>query len=188
MVCLRRHATADAAECNVGDAVDDRNALPLSIPIEADAEAAKNDGKDHQAIGAADETHVILVEAKAVLLPNDHGVHAGGQAWEAARLCAHTDLGAGRFSALAGLEAAETAEHPLAALVVGPAGSRIYVIERLLAHVHLSAWHADRRGAPAARFGAGGPEHRDLHFIAVAGVGTESAAIFSIRLLRRLPV
>jgi len=48
VVDLGRHTTAYAAEGHISNAIDDADTGPLSIPIEANANAAENYGKTHQ--------------------------------------------------------------------------------------------------------------------------------------------
>ena len=80
VVSLSRHAASNAAEGHIGNAIDNVDASSLSIPIEANANAAEDYRKAHQTVGTADETDIVFVETKAVLVSNEHGVGTGRKA------------------------------------------------------------------------------------------------------------
>ena len=86
VVDLSRHTTAYAAEGHISNAIDDVDTGPLSIPIEANANAAENYGKAHQTVGTADETDIVLIKTEAVFIADQHGVGTGSKAWAYARL------------------------------------------------------------------------------------------------------
>ena len=118
MIGLSCHAARNTAKGDVRDAVDDANAGLFSIPVETDADAAENDGKAHQAVTAPDEPDIVLIEAKAVLVANEHRVGTSSQARAATRLEAHTRDRTSAIAALSRLQTAASSKVALAALVV----------------------------------------------------------------------
>jgi len=61
IVALGCHATTHTAEGDVRNAVDDIDTGSFSIPVETDPDAAEDDGEAHQAVGATDEAHIVLI-------------------------------------------------------------------------------------------------------------------------------
>ena len=170
MVDLGRHTPAYATEGNISNAVDDIDTGPLSIPIEANANAAKDDSKAHQTVGTADETDVVLVETEAVFIADQHAVGTGGEAGAYACLQTHARDGAGAITTLSRLKAAATTKVTLTTLIVAPPRSGLNVIQSLLSQVSLRAWEANHTGDPTGTCLEWRLTHGNGKLIGVAGV------------------
>lgn len=165
MVDLSRHAPRYTTEGNVSNTIDNIDACPLSIPIEANANAAEDDSKAHEAIGTADETDVVLIEAKTILVSNQHTVGAGSKTWAYARLQTHTRDRASAITTLSRLQAAATTKVTLAALVVAPTRSGLNVIQSLLPQVSLCTREANHTRDPTRTSFEWRLTHRNGEFV-----------------------
>lgn len=181
---LGSHAAGNAAEGDVGGAVDAGRAHFLAVPVEADADAAEDARKDLQAVAAADEADVVLVQAQAVPVSDEHAVDAGGDAWAEAGLQAHARHRAAAVAHPAGLQAAAAAVVALAALVVGPARPGLDVVQRLVPRLEVGAGEAKHRATPAARLRAWGLAHGDVKLGGPADEGREGLAVLALHILR----
>jgi hypothetical protein len=65
-----RHATRHAAEYNVSDEVNDSNNGIVSVKINTDVKKGGNARQNLKAIVASNETNIILVKSKTILLHN----------------------------------------------------------------------------------------------------------------------
>ena len=192
MVDLGRHTTAYAAKGHISNAIDDADTGPLSIPIEANANAAENYGKAHQTVGTADETDIVPVETEAVFVADQHGVGAGSKAWAYARLQTHARDRAGAITTLSRLQATATTKVPLTTFIVAPSRSGLNVIQCLLPQVSLCTRKANHTGDPTRTGLEWRLAHRDGKLVAVASVWAKCCPILawygtSVRTKDRMP-
>ena len=179
VVDLGRHTTAYAAEGHISNAIDDADTGPLSIPIEANANAAENYGKTHQTVGTADETDIVLVKTKTIFVADQHGVGTSSKAWAYARLQAHAGDRAGAITALSRLQATAATKVPLTTFVIAPPRSGLNVIQCLLPQVSLCTREANHTRDPTRTGLEWRLTHGDGEFVAVASVRAKSCPILS---------
>mmetsp|Transcript_25530 Transcript_25530/g.70512 ORF Transcript_25530/g.70512 Transcript_25530/m.70512 type:complete len:281 (-) Transcript_25530:112-954(-) len=137
VIDLGRHATGHAAKDGVGEAPRDAGGNVNGVAIREASDNVAAAGQNLQAVGAPNETDIILIQFQLVLLTNHHGRRRYGQTWTAARFQTHAGYGALFVTALAGLQTATTPKISLTTLIIGPSGSRIDMIQRLVTDVHL---------------------------------------------------
>lgn len=98
------HASADAAESDIRHEIDGHHASVIPVEIDADVEARGDARQPLQAVVAANDTHVILVQSEGVLLHDQSLGRARGHPGEAGALEAHAELGAALLSQIARLK------------------------------------------------------------------------------------
>lgn len=179
MVDLSRHTTAYATEGDISNAIDDADTGPLSIPIEANANAAENYGKTHQTVGTADETDIVLVETEAVFVADQHGVGTSSKAWAYARLQAHAGDRTGAVTAFSRLQATATTKVTLTTFVIAPSRSGLNVIQCLLPQVSLCTREANHTGDPTRTGLEWRLAHRDGKLVGVASVAAKGCPILA---------
>lgn len=123
-----------------------------------------------QTVVASNETNVVFIQSKAVLLHDHRLSRAHSHTREATSLQAHAALGTAVLSHATGLNAAAAAEHPLAALVVAPPTARFLMVQRHVPDFVLGAGRAEHGAHPAARDGAGSAAELDLEILLIVGV------------------
>jgi hypothetical protein len=176
---LGRHAAGRAAEDHVRHTIHDAGALVIAIAGCQAGNDPKEASKDLQTVGAADQTHVIFIEAKVVSLSNDNAgsrrrqtrAHHGFQAHAGARADGFTHTALAKIA--------------LAAFVVGPARTRCNVIERAVSHIDLGGAETKDGAHPAAWCTAGSLTHGNVVLVAAVGKVAHHTAIASSLLIMR---
>jgi hypothetical protein len=70
MICASSHASTYAAERNISDKIDALNNCIIAFKVDADIETRCAYGKKLEAVVAPNQTYVVLVQPKIIMLHN----------------------------------------------------------------------------------------------------------------------
>ncbi len=115
-----------------------------------------------QTVVAANKTNVIGIQPKLIFL-HDYSLRCThGHSGAANTFCAHATLGTARLAQVTWLNATKPTKHALAALIVAPSTSGLYMVKHHVTKLVLSAGEAYHRTHPAARLSARSATQFDL--------------------------
>jgi hypothetical protein len=170
MICLSCHATTHGTKECIRNAVDHACGLIITLAFSAISKNGEKARKYLQAVVASNHANVVGIQTKLVLFTNHIGSGGHSQTRACASFEAHASGRAVVLAHVTGLEKQTSTKISLAALVIRPSRSRIYVIESTMAHEHLS-WTVAQHGPQAtARFSARNFAHANVKRLAIAGV------------------
>jgi hypothetical protein len=184
-VDLGRHASTDAAKYHIRHNIDNVCQGIVSFTFGAHCHTRQAHGKNHQAIAAPNQTNVVLIQTQTIFLSNDVGSRTSGGARTQKCLQTHARHRARLFAHASRLQAATSTKISLTALVVGPTGTWIDMVQCLVAHVDLSRTETRHASQPTAGFSAGSLTEINIKLAMVVGDRGVGPSIFSIQLMLR---
>mmetsp|Transcript_21492 Transcript_21492/g.32661 ORF Transcript_21492/g.32661 Transcript_21492/m.32661 type:complete len:248 (-) Transcript_21492:79-822(-) len=178
------HASTNTTESDISHNINKLHNGIIPFTFNTDIEARSANRQHLQAVVAANETDVILVQSKTVLLHNHSLGRTNCHARAATPLKTHAALRAAILPHIAGLDTATTTKHSLAALIIFPSTSWLAVIQGHVANFVLSAGEAEHGAHPAAWFCARSATQLDLEGLFIVSVLSPRVTIFALPFFR----